>query len=278
MNKVDDLIFKAYGNYPCFSPGRYAVFFPLTKFLKTESLKKDKIIEIGCGSGHYALFLDHLLKSGFYTGIDLEFKQDINNVKKKVKNIKADFKIMAAQKLIFRDNCFNLVLSLWSLEHIKDDDLTLGEIYRILKKGGTFLVAVPSIYTYPFQLGRHGFHYYRKGEIISKLKKNGFKIKEVICLGGLIGYLFSLWQNWLDLLVLAPFAVFFKIFKTKKLKGDSRQDIGGGFAKKIISNTIGQYRKTKIGRKIHFGLLRLIRIIDNYFPILPTSYFLVAEK
>lgn len=279
MNQIDRLIIKVYKDYPCLSPSRYESFYVLTKFIKARFLRKDKILEIGCGSGINALLLDNLLtQKSCYNGIDLEFKGSTKIIKRKLKRIKANFKHMDARKLFFKKSSFDLVLSLWSLEHIQDDIKALREAYRVLKNGGIILLAVPSIFTFPFQLGRHGFHYYKKEGIITKLKKAGFRIKRVSSLGGFFGFLFSLFQNWLDLLILAPFGLFFKIFAHEKLKGDSRQDLGGGLAKKITSYTTCLYRKTLIGRKIHFNILRLIRIIDNYFPIFPASYFLMAEK
>jgi len=74
------------------------------------------------------------------------------------------------------------------------------------------------------------------------------------------------------------FWLYFKIFAPKKLKGNSCQDTGGGLAKRILSSSTHLYRKTLLGRKIHFSLLRLIKIVDKYFPMMESSYFLVGQK
>lgn len=278
MNEIDKLLFKIYGPYPCLSPVRYQSFFVLRKLFKEKKIKKGNILEVGCGSGIYVAFLDNLMSKGVYTGIDIEFKQNEKIMQGRVKRIKSIYKKMDAKKLLFKDNSFDLVLSFWSLEHIKDDIKVLKEARRVLKKEGVFFLIVPSIFTFPFQLGRHGFHYYTKKDIISKLEKTGFKLENLFSIGGLGGYLFSLVQNWLDLLVLAPFALFFKIFTPKKIKGDSRQDIKGGLAKKIVRVTTRAYQKSLTARKIHFYLLKLIKVIDKQLPVLPTSYFLVVKK
>jgi SAM-dependent methyltransferase len=46
-------------------------------------------------------------------------------------------------KLSFKDNQFNVVISLEVLEHIPDYKTALKEIYRVLKSGGTFVFSVP---------------------------------------------------------------------------------------------------------------------------------------
>lgn len=278
MNKVDQLIFDVYGSYPTLSTARYESFYILSSLFKQRSFDKSRILEVGCGSGIYALVLDKLLNKGFYTGIDLEFKRGSKGIKNRIKKIKSRFKIMNAQNLSFKNSSFDLVLSFSSLEHIKDDFKALKEICRVLKKGGSFFLFVPSIFTYPFQLGRHGFHYYTKAEIVSKLKKAGLKIKQIHNVGGLVGYIFTFCLNWIDLLALFPFWLYFKIFEPKKLKGNSRQDTGGGPAKKILSFSTHLYRKTLLGRKIHFSLLKFIKVIDTFFPILPGAYFITVEK
>jgi len=278
MNKLDKILFQIYGSYPCLSPGRYESFYVLDRLLNKKKLKHKKILEFGCGTGVYALFLDNLLENVSYTGIDLEFKQDIKKVKRRIKRIKVGFQVMDARKLDFKNNSFDLVLSFTNLEHIKEDFKSLKEIYRLLKRKGTALIMIPSVFTFPFQLGRHGFHYYTKTEIEDKLKKAGLKITAFSSIGGLFGYLFSLCQNWIDLLCLLPFALFFKLFKPEIIKGDSRQDIKGGLAKTILGRTTHFYRKTLIGRKIHFNILRLIKRIDRYLPLFPVIYFIKAEK
>lgn len=278
MDQVDKVIFKAYGSYPCLSPSRYQSIHIFAKHIKTNVSQKPAIIEVGCGNGINALILDNLLKNCSYIGIDIEFKHNIKSLKKRIKKLKVDFKKIDARKLSFKNKSFDLALSFASLEHIQDDYQAIKEMWRVLKNNGIAFIIVPSIFTFPFQLGRHGFHYYKKEDITAKLKKAGFKVKKAEDVGGFWGWCFTLFLNWASLLALAPFGLYYKIFEPEKLKGDSRQDTGGGLAKEIVYQTVFLYQKTIIGRKIHFNLLRLIKIIDNYFPFLPTAYFLVIEK
>lgn len=278
MKQVDKILFDIYGSYPCISPGRYQSYFILTKYFNKNSFNKAKILELGCGTGVYSLYLDKILNNSFYTGIDLSFKNNPYLISNVVDNIKVDFKKIDATKLSFKKASFDLVLSFWSLEHIENDINALKQAYIVLKKEGTFIIAVPSIYTFLFHLGRHGYRSYTKKNITDKLSKTGFKIKKVYSVGGLFGFVFSLLQNWLDNLVLAPFYIYYKIFNPEKLKGDSKRDIGGGLAKKIVSRTTHAYRKTLIGRKIHFYFLKLSRFLDGFIPVLPYSYLIIAEK
>ena len=60
------------------------------------------------------------------------------------------------EKLPFKDNSFEVVLSFSVLEHVKDPFLCAKEIARVLKPGGTLICSVPFLQPY------HGYphHYY----------------------------------------------------------------------------------------------------------------------
>jgi len=65
-----------------------------------------------------------------------------------------------AESLPFKDNSFDAAVSIAVLEHVRDPFLAAKEIMRVVKPGGTVLVAVP------FLQPRHGYpnHYYNMTE------------------------------------------------------------------------------------------------------------------
>lgn len=49
-------------------------------------------------------------------------------------------------------------------------------------------------------------------------------------------------------------------------------------SRKILNKTVFSYKKTRIGRSIHYGLVKMISTIDQKLPFLESSYFLVLRK
>jgi SAM-dependent methyltransferase len=86
-------------------------------------------------------------------------------------------------KLPYRDDTFDFISALDVLEHIKDDELAISEISRILKKKGIAVISVPhrmKYYSNQDKLIGH-FRRYELSEIISVFKK--FNLKSVKSFG-----------------------------------------------------------------------------------------------
>jgi len=109
------------------------------------------ILEIGCGQGRGVELL--LARVRTYTGID-----KIAKVVNKLKALfpKGDFRQAVIPPLEdFADNSFDFVVSFQVIEHIKDDDLFMKEIHRVLKPGGKALLTTPNI---KLSLSRNPWH------------------------------------------------------------------------------------------------------------------------
>lgn len=97
---------------------------------------KRPILDIGCGFGEFA---EAFVQEPLDMGIDIS-KEDIEIARKggKYKKlIHAD-----AEKLPFKENSFQTVISISSLEHMYHPDRVFKEAYRVLKPGGTFVVTM----------------------------------------------------------------------------------------------------------------------------------------
>ncbi len=172
------------------------------EIILSEIIKKEKILEIGCGRGFYLKALRDINPKIEITGIDLN--QKYLNVAKKyvddknVKIIKGD-----ATKLKFKNNTFEAIIASEILEHIKDDKKAMEEIKRVLKPKGIVMISVPN-QEYPFcwdplnwclerifkthvaskiwwLAGIWAGHVrlYKEDDLVEKIEKSGLKIKKI---------------------------------------------------------------------------------------------------
>lgn len=99
----------------------------IIKILKNyKDIKNCKMLDIGTGSGVIASELGNISKSVYSIDIIDERISKNNFVFKKVKN----------EKLPFKDNEFDIVISNHVMSHVKNDKMHLMEIRRILKEDG----------------------------------------------------------------------------------------------------------------------------------------------
>lgn len=109
--------------------------------------KKGKIsvLDAGCGNGNYVIDENRNLID-YAVGVDLvpEFTS---------KNIcldKIDYANLTA--LPYSDESFDVVISLWVLEHLENPAKVFDEVSRVLKKGGRFLFVTPNIAFFPLYI------------------------------------------------------------------------------------------------------------------------------
>lgn len=118
-----------------------------------------KLLDVGCGGMPYK---DHIFQHSSiteYIGIDIENALDYNS------EIAPD-KTWNGVNMPFEENIFNCAIATEVLEHCSDPEITIKEIYRVLKPDGLFFFTVPFLwnlhevpndqYRYtPFSLKRH---------------------------------------------------------------------------------------------------------------------------
>lgn len=143
---------------------------------------KGKTLNIGAGEMQW-IENELFLNNKDFISSDLD-KKNLGNNNKAINKVNCD-----ATNLPFKDRYFSQVIILDVLEHIKDHKKALGEIKRVLKKGGRLAICVPNdtllSYFNPVRYVQHERHY-TIDNITSMLKKNGFKIKSVFAGGRII--------------------------------------------------------------------------------------------
>lgn len=93
---------------------------------KYKNLKNSKILDIGTGSGVIAHEIGKISKNVFAADVRDERVLKSNYTFKKIRN----------EKLPFKDKEFDIVISNHVMAHVKDNELHLKEVKRILKDDG----------------------------------------------------------------------------------------------------------------------------------------------
>ena len=119
----------------------------------------------------------------------------------------SEFIRASAENLPFYNSCFDVVIAIETLEHVKNQERALQEASRVLRKDGYLVTYVPNrlypLETHGLTIGNkmiHGFHgsvpffswaprfmrerfetarIYSKGEIVGTIERNGFIVQEV---------------------------------------------------------------------------------------------------
>jgi len=147
------------------------------------------ILDIGCNRGHLLKTIREINKECECWGIDLE--PAITSLK--IEN--CNFRVANVNDIPFKENNFDLVFVLSTLEHIPDLDKAIKEIKRVLKSDGCVVVSSPTesrfyrfcrfllfgaiekdvVTVKPGTRSKEDHHYQNVYEIEKKFFENGFK-------------------------------------------------------------------------------------------------------
>jgi len=108
------------------------------------------LLDVGCGTGNFLTpVIAQLNNEGLAIGMDISTGvmskaiQQCRSAKGKVKFTRGD-----AESIPFRDESFDVVMANFMLYHVSDILKAIGEMHRVLRRGGTFLVATGSKTSY----------------------------------------------------------------------------------------------------------------------------------
>ncbi|RJQ28490.1 MAG: methyltransferase domain-containing protein [Peptococcaceae bacterium] len=139
---------------------------------------RKRILDFGCGAGHWSYRLSRLLPWARVAGVDCgaDFIAKARNLyqSERVNFILADF-----TSLDFPGGSFDCVYADNSLEHAYDADKALCEIYRLLCDGGVLVAAVPADARNPGWICDNHTWKTDKQEILLRLQNAGFNNIEI---------------------------------------------------------------------------------------------------
>ncbi len=169
-------------------------------------LKGKNVLEIGCGNGTQAMYISDKCSPSKMTGIDLNpmnIEIAKNELKKKeTKNIL--FQTDDAQKLsTIKSKSMDYVINIESAFHYPDKASFLNEIFRVLKSGGTFLIAdimsVPrktSSFKKYWKTKMH-LHHWPRHMYENEMLKSKLNVLQVTDITGNVIRGFEHYKNWL---------------------------------------------------------------------------------
>jgi len=111
---------------------------------KSQPAEGEICADLGSGRGNDVIRLaEEVGEKGFVYGLDISdgmLKKARKNAEKfNVKNV--DFRQTSLESLPIMDNTLDLVISNCTINHAEDKQKVWNEIYRVLKKGGRFVVS-----------------------------------------------------------------------------------------------------------------------------------------
>jgi len=113
------------------------------RLIEAGARRGERVIDVGCGTGNYSIALGRL---GFdVVGVDyspgmLARAREKTDGELSVRFDRAD----ATKRLPYADQSFDHAICFYALQVISDPSAVVREIRRVLKRGGLFLLIVPS--------------------------------------------------------------------------------------------------------------------------------------
>jgi len=110
--------------------------------LSSATVFKDAMVELGCGDGSLLREVADALGIRDVYGVDIDEMALKKAACRDIKVFKAD---LNSDPLPFKDDFFDIVLMEEVIEHLVNPYNAIREAYRVLKRGGLFLLSTPNL-------------------------------------------------------------------------------------------------------------------------------------
>jgi 2-polyprenyl-3-methyl-5-hydroxy-6-metoxy-1,4-benzoquinol methylase len=152
------------------------VKYPAIRYLKTKNFLNPRmnVAEISCGWGGGAAYLSKFCLQ--ITAFDINATY-IKYARKKYQKYDVDF-IHGGDDFLDKFGKYDCIISLHTMEHVRDDQKFLKNIFKSLNVGGLFILEVPRLMPYPMGMPLWPFHHreYNLIDIRKLLNTHGFHI------------------------------------------------------------------------------------------------------
>uniref|UniRef100_A0A7J3YTP9 Class I SAM-dependent methyltransferase n=1 Tax=Ignisphaera aggregans TaxID=334771 RepID=A0A7J3YTP9_9CREN len=115
----------------------------LISFLrKTPLPKPQKYLDLGCGDGSFTLKVAEVLNASEIYGVDVASEVLSQAEGKGIKTFVID---LNTSRLPFADGEFDIITAFEVIEHLWNTDNMISEAFRVLKRGGLFILTTPNL-------------------------------------------------------------------------------------------------------------------------------------
>ena len=146
-----------------------------TKDIFLGDIRQQRVLDLGGGDSLWSLSFYN--KDAEVVVIDIDGEL-LRHFKSEHKNKDIHLIIANAEKLPFRDECFDVVHASGCLHHLPHIQQGIEESHRVLKKGGKFFASDPNFFNLPAAIARNLFF---KGHLVpSERRLNPFSLRKAI--------------------------------------------------------------------------------------------------
>jgi ubiquinone/menaquinone biosynthesis C-methylase UbiE len=139
---------------------RYQTEWHIPALIPFSETKDKSVLEVGCGNGADGVMF--ALNGAIYTGVDLAPSAVAATRRHfELLGLQGSFQVENAERLSFADESFDVVYSYGVLHHTPNPTRAIGEVYRVLKRGGRAIVML---------YNKHSFNYYVRIMLYMRLR------------------------------------------------------------------------------------------------------------